>query len=410
MLTFGTIAAVLMILAIAFVVPPLLKKNPSASDVDRNTLNVAIYKERIAELEQENLTPEQLAQAKQELEKTLAQDLNNNAAPAPQARARWASVVVAIGIPVLAIAGYWQLGAWQLLTLPQTQATHNQDGGMPANFDEMVNKLAARLQQQPDDVDGWRMLARSYMYLKRYNEAAQVYNKLLALVGDQDPQLLSDLAFVLAILNNNQFAGQPTILLKAALDLDPNHQEVLWFLGLAAEQKKDYTAAIGYWQRALQVLSSTDVEGRQALEARIAEARSQLDDAPALQEMPSVTQTDSTDFAKIEVHVSLDPTLQDKVKPNDTLFIYARAVKGPPMPLAIEKKSASELPITVTLDDSMSMMPSMKLSSFQEIMVLARISSSGSAMLQSGDLQGQVSPIVLGKQDKVEVVINRVTP
>ncbi|MEN8218605.1 MAG: c-type cytochrome biogenesis protein CcmI [Pseudomonadota bacterium] len=396
MLTFWIIAAVLTALAIAFVVPPLLKKNPPATDVDRNSLNVAIYKERLAELERENLTPEQLAQAKQELEKTLAQDLEESATLAPQPRARWAtSIIVTLCIPALAIGVYWKVGAWELLTpaAPIDETAHPQSG------DEMVNKLAARLQQEPNNKEGWYMLARSYTALKRYDDAARAYNKLLALVGDQDPQLLTDFASVLVLSNEGQFAGQPTILLKAALDLDPNHQTALWLSGFAAVQKNDYNVAIEHWQRLLQQIPPENVQARQNLEAQIANARHQLGGAPVPQAAAA---------AKIEVHVSLDPALQDKVKPNDTLFIYARATKGQPMPLAIVRKSASELPSNVTLDDSMAMMPSMKLSNFQEVSVLARISTSGNAMLQSGDLLGQVSPVVLDQQDKVEIVIDQV--
>jgi len=403
MLTFWIIAAILTALAIAFVIPPLLKKNPPATDIDRNSLNVAIYKDRLAELEQENLTPKQLLQAKQELEKTLAQDLDDNATSTHQPRARWASVVVLLAIPALAFSTYWKLGAKELI-VPPTQVAHPQSDNMPGNFDEMVKKLADRLQQQPDDQKGWRMLARSYIVLKRYDDAARAYNKLLALVGDQDPQLLTDLARVLFLSNNEQFAGQPTILLKAALDLDPNHPDALLLSGLAAVEKNNYNVAIKHWERLLQQIPPENVQARQMLETYIADARAQL----TPNAVPESTPNESTAVTQLEVHVTLSSALQDKVNPNDTLFIYARATKGPPMPLAIVEKMASELPISVILDDSQAMMPSMKLSSFQEVTVLARISSSGSAKLQSGDLQGQLSPVVLSQQAKVEIVINQI--
>lgn len=424
MLTFWIIVAVLTALAIAFVVPALLKKNPPATDVDRNTLNVAIYKERLAELEQENLTPEQLAQAKQELEKTLAQDLDGRATLANQPRARWATIIVALGIPALAIGWYWELGSKHLITpVPpaETQAAHPQSSNMSSDFNETVNKLAARLQQEPDNEEGWRMLARSYVYLKHYDDAARAYNKLLALVGDQDPELLTDLARVLALSNDGKFTGQATILLKAALELDANHLQALWLLGLAAVEKNNYNAAIEYWQRFLQQVPHEELKTRQRLESNIAEARRQLGQSDAQASTiptPAATEQDTNQpapidaatVAKIEVHVSLDAALQDKVKSNDTLFIYARATAGSPMPLAIVRKSASELPISVTLDDSMAMMPTMKLSNFQEVAIIARVSSNGTAMLQTGDLLGQLSPVVLGKQEKVEIMINRVAP
>ncbi len=416
MLIFWMIAAGLTLLAIAFVVPPLLKKTVNTTDVDRNSLNVAIYKERLAELEQENLTPEQLTAAKQELEKTLVQDLDDKGTPVHQARARWVTtLIVALGIPVLAMGSYWKLGSWDLLTAAPPTETHlsSQANESASNFDKTIQKLRDRLQRQPNDTEGWYMLARSYTFLKRYDKAAEAYNKLLGLVGENDPQLLSDLARVLALSNGGQFADQANILLKTALELDPNHQQTLWLSGLAALQKTNYKAAIDYWQHFLRQLSPEEVKTRQTLEKQIAKARRALEQTtstvmePTTQTAPVIATHKPT---SIEVQVNLDPALQNKVKSSDTLFIYARTLEGSPMPLAILKHSANVLPITVTLDDSMAMMPTMKLSNFKAISLFARISSSGSATLQSGDFQGQVSPVVLEKQTRVTVTINQKVP
>ncbi len=423
MLEFWLMATGLMVLALAFVIPPLLRKNLPLTEIDRNTINIAIYKERLAELSQENLTPEQYTQAQQELDKTLLQEYQESRPLAQQARAIWTAIVIAISIPVLAVGSYWKLGAPQLLVAetPTTNPTHPEEGHLPDNFDEMVNKLAARLQQQPDDAKGWYMLARSYSALKRYQEAAQAYNQVLTRVGEKDPQLLTDFAEALALANEGKLTGQPTILLTAALELDPNYQQALWLAGFAAAQKQDYLAAIDYWQRFLKQLPANEVEARQALEKQIADARqlAQTQDeeaSPSTTTTPAATISSSSNSAvattatQLKVEVRLDPTLQAKVKPTDTVFIYARASQGPPMPLAIVKKSASELPTQVTLDDSMAMVPAMKLSNFQEITVLARISSSGLATPQPGDLQGQVSQVNVTKPNKVEIVINEIVP
>ncbi|BAP57549.1 TPR repeat containing protein [Thioploca ingrica] len=421
MLEFWLIATGLMVLALAFVIPPLLRKNLPLTEIDRNTINIAIYKERLAELTQENLTPEQYTQAQQELDKTLLQECQADRPLIQQSRAIWTAIVIAISIPALAVGSYWKLGAPQLLVAetPVTDPTHSKEGHLPANFDDMVNKLAARLQQQPDDAKGWYMLARSYSTLKRYQEAAQAYNQVLTRVGEKDPQLLTDFAEALALANEGKLTGQPTILLTAALELDPNHQQALWLAGFAAAQKQDYLAAIDYWQRFLKQLPADEVEARQALEKQIADAR-QLAQTQDEESSPSTTTTPAatlssnsataTTATQIKVEVRLDPTLQAQVKPTDTVFIYARASQGPPMPLAIVKKSASELPTQVTLDDSMAMVPAMKLSNFQEITVLARISSSGLATPQPGDLQGQVSQVNVAKPNKVEIVINEIVP
>jgi len=423
MLEFWLIATGLTVLALAFVIPPLLRKNLPLTEIDRNAINIAIYKERLAELTQENLTPEQYTQAQQELDKTLLQEYQADRPLTQPARAIWTALVIAISIPALAVGSYWKLGAPQLLVAetPVTNLTQPEKEHLPDNFDDMVNKLAARLQQQPDDAKGWYMLARSYSALKRYQEAAQAYNQVLTRVGEQDPQLLTDFAEALALANEGKLTGQPTILLTAALELDPNHQQALWLAGFAAAQKQDYLAAIDYWQRFLKQLPANEVEARQALEKQIADARqlAQIQDeesSPATTTTPAATISSSSNSAatttatQLKVEVRLDPTLQAQVKPTDTVFIYARASQGPPMPLAIVKKSASELPTQVTLDDSMAMVPAMKLSNFQEITVLARISSSGLATPQPGDLQGQVSQVNLAKPDKVEIVINEIVP
>jgi cytochrome c-type biogenesis protein CcmH len=435
---FWLIATGLVALALAFVIPPLWRRNLPRSEIDRNTINIAIYQERLAELDQENLTPEQYAQAQQELDKTLLQEYQDNQPIAQQPRAIWATIIMVIGIPALAVGSYWQLGSPELLVTKTSVANsaHSEEH-LPDNFENMVANLAARLQQQPDDAKGWYMLARSYSALKRYQKAAQAYSQVLTLVGEKDPQLLTDFAEALALAHDGKLAGQPTILLTAALELDPNHQQALWLAGFAAAQKQDYLAAIDYWQRFLKQLPADEVEARQALEKQIADARqlAQLQDeesSPTTTTTPAAislsksatdpttqsnpippTQPDSAQLAtttQIKVAVRLDPTWQAKVKPSDTVFIYARASQGPPMPLAIVKKTASELPLQVTLDDSMAMVPAMKLSNFPEITLLARISSSGLATPQSGDLQGQVTQVNLAKQNQVEIVINEIVP
>ncbi len=413
MLTFWIIGAMLTLLALAFVIPPLLKKNPKATDIDRNSLNVAIYKERVAELEQDNLTAEQFATAKQELEKTLAQDLDEQATPSANRLPNcWVSVLVAVFIPALTIGGYLGLGSPQLITpstATESHATQDNDKAR-AELDGMVKGLAARLEQQPDNLQGWQTLARSYAALGDSAQAIQTYNKILVRFEEQ-PQILADFAELLLKTNNGQLAGLPSILVKRALSLDPNHQKALYFSGVAAMEKADYKTAIEHWERLLPRLSPQAVDAKQMLQQQIAKARHQLEAQTAQAEKtPPTSPEPAKSAAKIEVHVNLAPTLQHQVKPSDTLFIYAHATKGSPMPLAIVRKSASELPTSATLDDSMAMMPTMKLSNFKEVTVVARISRSGNAAPQPGDLQGQITPITLGKQDKVEITIDQTMP
>jgi len=168
-----------------------------------------------------------------------------------------------------------------------------------------------------------------------------------------------------------------------------------------------YKAAIAHWQAVLEQLPPSETKIIEVLDKQIAMARAKLQgNTPSSVVASSEVQKVTT----IEVQVNLAPDLQEKLKPNDTLFVYARATTGSPMPLAILRKSASELPITVTLDDSMAMMRTQNLSSVKEVTVMARISSSGGARLQSGDLVGEVTPVILSEQNQVAITINQVAP
>lgn len=437
MLTFWIIAVIFILMALAFVVPPFLKTSVT-EDPERNRLNLAIYKERVAELEQEQLTMEQREVAKQELDRTLLQDLGDNPLPLSQPRARWASVVVTLSLPIIAVGSYLYLGSPQFLQpLSPSQADNSvtPNSPVPPDFQKMVEKLVARLEKQPDDEKGWQMLARSYAFLNDYKPAIQTYNQTLAKFGD-NPEVLTDLAEFMAKSNNDELAGLPTIFLKAALSVNPNYQDALWLAGFSAAQKQDFQSAIDYWQRFLKQVPETEVELRQSLEKHIAEARHQMaggSASPSVKVSPetsnspppetvtgtpatnsaipgntSSTETNTLIDAKIAVNVSLDPSLQEKVSPENTLFIYARATQGPPMPLAIVKQTAKDLPANVTLDDSLALTPALKLSNFKEVVVLARISSSGQATPQHGDLLGQSDTVVIGKQTQVTITINQV--
>ncbi len=276
MLLFWLIIGGLTLLALAFVVPPLLKTS-SMKEEGNNDLNVSIYKERLAELEQENLSPEQLSVAKRELEKSLAQDLDISTTEVGLSRAKWASFVVILLVPFVALGGYWQVGSSHLLTeQPKTEVESQQQTDMV----KLVDKLAKRLEKQPDDIKGWRMLARSYAFMERYEDAVNVYDKLLVLIGNQDAELLTDFAQILALQNEGQLAGKATELLKSALKIDPINQKGLWLSGFAASERGELQLALEYWQKLLTQLPADDKQTRPMLEAYIGEAQQKLGNIP----------------------------------------------------------------------------------------------------------------------------------
>jgi cytochrome c-type biogenesis protein CcmH len=301
----------------------------------------------------------------------------------------------------------------------------------PAQIEAMVQKLADRLKNNPNDLQGWYMLARSLATLQRLPEALQALDTALKLAPNE-PQLLADYADISATINGGNLEGKPTELIQKALQIDPKNSKALALAGTAAFRKKDYARATEYWTTLKGVLSESGAPQDQIamVESNINEARGAQGLPPlppsaaataqppmiAAGAPPMMTSGASNGSGaksagpdqKITVSVSLSPTLAAKAAPGDTLFIFARAVNGPRMPLAIIRTTASELPKTFTLDDSLAMSPMMKISDFPEVMVGARISKSGNAMPQSGDLMTTTGPVKVGTQN-AKLVIDTVT-
>jgi len=407
MLIFWIIVALFIGLALVFVATPLLRKNAPAlteAQSEQNALNIAIYKERLADLKSEKLSPEEYAQAKIALDKSLLQELSENALEnkAEAIQGRWAGFLVLLLVPALAISLYLWQGSPELLNPNHAQAIQN-TGEMPVDLEEAVKNLAARLKENPNDLMGWHMLARSYVVLERYSDAATAYKSALSAGGDQVPDILAEYAETLAALNGNQFAGESTILLDTALKLEPSHQKTLWLLGIAATQKKDYNRAVGYWQQLLAQFPLEDVQARELLQSHIADA----------QELAKTSETESpSEIVKtkqIQVTVHLSPTLQNHIKSGDVVFVYA-VTQESKKPLMAIKKPASELPFTVILDEGVAITNSVKLSDFQEVTVFASVSHNDSPMLQTGDLQGKIVVAIEDKPLNVEIVIDQIIP
>lgn len=407
LILFWITAAALTALALAFVMPALLKTSKPISQVNQRATNIAIYKERLAELEAENLSPEQRELAKLELDQTLLHDVEATETQITAPRGRWAGIVIAILLPIFAIGGYLKSSDYLLATSekPVTKEQSAQSK-IPPNLEEMVQKLAKRLEEKPDDAKGWYMLGRSYTVLNRYPEAIAAYTRALALAGNENPQLFVDFAEALGMSANGDLSGRPVELLKTALALNPELPKALWLSGLAAAQSKDYAMAVEYWQRLLAQIPESETEDRQSLLAQIDEAKRLMKPSVFNATATPSTTMPSKGATQLQVEVSLAAEVLNKVSPSDSVFIYARAKQGSPMPLAVVKKQVKDLPLKITLDDSMAMTPSMKLSNFSEVRVLARVSSSGNALPQAGDYVGEIETVKLG--ETVTLQINRV--
>jgi cytochrome c-type biogenesis protein CcmH len=270
----------------------------------------------------------------------------------------------------------------------------------------MVDTLARRLQAQPEDGPGWAMLARSYAALDRHDDALPAYAKAIALVTD-DAALMADYADALALQQGRKLQGLPMQWVQKALKLDPTQPKALMLAGTEAFERQDHAGAAKFWDRAVRSAPSDS--------PFLAQARSSRDEARRLAGLPP--KTDTTDataatgmpVARVSGTVSLAPALAAKARPEDTVFIYARAAEGSRMPLAMVKRQVKDLPLKFELDDSMAMSPQARLSSARQVIVMARVSASGQAQAQSGDLEGTSKPVALG-QASLAVVVDRVQP
>jgi cytochrome c-type biogenesis protein CcmH len=398
MTLFWAICAALAALALALVLRPLLARR-GASGVSRREANITIYRDQRRELDADlaagKLAPAEHEKARAELEARLLEDVDaaGEATPRPRGGRRTA-VLVGIAMPLAALAVYLAVGS------PGALSPQADPGAVTAEqIDEMVGRLAARLRENPDDADGWKMLGRSYAVLGRFGEAVDAYAKA-AVRAPRDAQLLADFADALAMAHGRSLQGEPEKLVLRALEIEPRNLKALALAGTAAFDRKAFAAAAGYWQRMLPLVPPGS-EDAQAIRDNVAQATQLAGGQPPLP-LAAAPQA-----AGLRGTVRISPQLKGRFDPEDTVFIYARAAEGPPMPLAVLRRRARELPAEFALDDSMAMAPGMTISAHARVVVTARVSKSGGATPQPGDLQG-ASAAVANDASGVEVTIDTV--
>lgn len=393
-------AALLMAVTLAFVLPPLLRKDQSgARHLRRDELNLAVLRDQMRELEVDLesglIDPVAHESARHELERRVAEEVQPHAEPQekPEGK-RWAAVAVGVAVPVLSIALYMLIGSPQAFD-PAQQVASSQEGSHEVTAEQiegMVANLAQKLQNDPNNIDGWNMLARSYNALGRYDEASKAYAQLVKLVPG-DAGLLGDYADTLAMAQNRSLQGEPEKIIERAYAIDAKNLKVLALWGSAAFERKDYAAAVTRWQKILALVPAESDVAR-SVSGSIAEAQSLMGQGPVAAAKPEAGK--AVGPGKVEGTVELDPSLRADVADTDTVFIFARAAQGPRFPLAVLRKQVKDLPTSFTLDDSMAMMPEAKLSSVPMVVVGARISKTGSATPAAGDLEGVTDPVAPG--------------
>lgn len=419
---FWVIAALLLLGGMLLVLPALLSPRREVAG-QAGGANVAVYRDQLQEAERDLaadvISPERFEQLKGEIERRVLEDTSaaETGRAVRAAPARRTALALLILLPLASVSTYLMLGqpdALQVAKMPDTAA--NPAGAHEVSNDQilrMVSSLAEKLKADPGNAEGWQMLARTYLALERYDDATAAFAKAAALLpGSAD--VLADLADAKGMAQGRSLAGEPAALVQRALKIDPRHPKALALAGSVAFEARDYAGAKRYWEQLLAVLPP-DNEMVQSVKGGIAEATQLAGGAvaPAPGALPATAQAGpaaaSSGTARITGEVTLAPELAAKVAPTDTLFIYARAAQGPKMPLAIVRQAAGGFPIRFTLDDSQAMSPASRLSGFPKVEVVARVSRSGTAAAQAGDLIGQVGPVDNSAQG-LKVKIDRVQP
>ncbi|MDO9105070.1 MAG: c-type cytochrome biogenesis protein CcmI [Methylovulum sp.] len=401
---FWLLAGLLILIAFAFVLPPLWRQRPLAA-ADMDGRNIAIAKTRLAELNEQlqagTLNSEQYGQQRMELELALGDDLDMVSPDAAQlSQGRWMVYVLILAMPVLAVSLYVGLGTYEAVEPSPEMLAVNPGAPNIEDINKMVAKLAERMKANPGDAEGWMMLGKSYKYLQQYPKAVAAFAQAYQLMGER-PDVMLLYADALAFANDEQLAGKPAELVFKALALEPDNIMGLWLGGMAKAQAGDAPAGIRLWRKLVTLLPPGSA-AQQETQGLLAKLESQIPGGmPAEPE-----QSAQTAAIAIAVQVSLAPELQKSAAADDTVFIYAQAVSGSRMPLAIIRKKVSDLPVTVSLTDALAMTPTMKISAFPVVKLLARISKSGDAMSKPGDLIGTVEQVAVEDKRVNNIVIN----
>jgi len=416
MIMFWLVVGVLIVATLLVLVPPLLGRGNSSISTTHSEVNLSVYRDQLRELDADlaagTLDEVQYKNARSDLESRVLENSGTaEIATAPSTDSRWGKVSImalVITVPLLAISLYFMLGTPAGLK-PQipTAALDEAHPATPEQFEAMVTWLAERLKTEPDNADGWVMLARSYTALNRYQDASAAYSRAVALQPN-NAFVLTDHADMLAMLKQT-LQGEPEKIIRQALKIDPDNLKALSLAGSAAFERKDYQDAIKWWQKILNLVPA-DSPVVASISASINEARGLAGLPPAASSAGERASTQpKAAGGSVSGTVSLDPAFKARIADTDTVFIFARAVAGGRKPpLAVLRKTVKDLPLTFTLDDSMAMVSGLNLSSATEVVIGARVSKSGKVASSSTDLEGFSKPVKIGQKGIVITIDSEV--
>lgn len=385
MIDFWLAIGLLLLVALGFLLIPAIRRQHVASGKDRAAVNVELYEERLTELSQQHaaglLTAEQWEEARSEAARELLSDTQQADTDATSAKGgRAAPLIVALIVPLVGLGLYLHWGASDRVELTREFSQP------PRSMDEMTSRLERAVAVQPESSEGWYLLGRTYMSQERFADAAHAFTEAVQYAGRQ-PELLGQLAQARYFAEGKTLTPETKALADEALKANPKEVTTLGLLGIAAFEQKNYPGAIAHWQTLIDQLPAAD-PSREAIQSGIERARQYMADRGEIPSASSAAQA-----ATLKVTVSLDPSLNSHVKPGDSVFVFARAVSGPPMPLAVKRLTVADLPASVSLSDADAMMPQLKLSGFDQVQLVARISRAGKPT--SGEWEALGKPIAV---------------
>ena len=393
MIEFWLCAGLLLLAALAFLLLPVVRGRKAQAEEDRTALNVSLYQERLQELQSQHaagaLDAQQLQAGRDEAARELLAD-TEGAQGQPRQRVLGSKVplTAALLMPLLAYGLYLHWGAIDDVERARTFAEQ------PKTIEEMTARLEAQVKSEPDSGEAWYFLGRTYMAQERAGDAAAAFERAVNL-SERAPELLGQWAQALYFAGERQWSEQLQALTDEALRADPAEVTSLGLLGIAAYEEQRFQQAIDYWQQLVAALPPQD-PSRAAIQGGIEQARKRLN--------PQTADAAAASAQTLTVTVALADELKDKVQPGDAVFVFARAVSGPPMPLAVKRLTVADLPAEVSLSDSDAMMPQLKISGFEQVQLLARISRSGNAT--AGEWVGSSAPLASSTNEPQHLTID----
>ncbi|WP_251371247.1 c-type cytochrome biogenesis protein CcmI [Polynucleobacter sp. TSB-Sco08W16] len=395
MMTSFFIAAFLLLVQVLFLLLRPFIFSGKGEETSRRQMNAAIYREELDKLVAEHaaglINADEYEMSHAEMRQRLFQDTSEEDDRSVMGSSKKVVIGLCVFIVLLSSAMYFSLG--DVIRIAQY---NEQRPTTQAGVEKMVAEFALKMEKDPDNLKGWAMLARSYRILGRNQDAANAYARAGSFIND-DPELLAEYADTLVSVSNGNFSGKPLALINQALKIDPNNLLALWLSGSASFAAQNYKAAVQAWERLANQLPPGSEEAR-AIQGSIAEARSK----------GGLTGTiASVGGSKgISGKIELSAELKSQVKPSDTVLVIARQ-PGERMPVAVLKVAVGDFPMNFALTDALAMNPNMPISKLSEVAIEVRISKTGMAKPEAGDLMSSVQTVKVGS-NQVKLLINQV--